>query len=79
MHPRTATVRGYARRPPLGCVARDPGDEDAQASMQRPIARIGLRRIVSATEDYSGADLAHLRETAAEHAMADRSAPARYA
>jgi AAA+ superfamily predicted ATPase len=38
---------------------------------QRPIANIDLRRLVSATEHFSGADLAHLCETAAEHAMAD--------
>ncbi len=38
---------------------------------QRPIASIDLRRIVSSTEDYSGADLAHVCETAAEFAMAD--------
>ncbi|MDT0528776.1 ATP-binding protein [Micromonospora sp. DSM 115977] len=38
---------------------------------ERPIAGIDLRKIVAATEDYSGADLAHLCETAAEFAMAD--------
>jgi AAA+ superfamily predicted ATPase len=37
----------------------------------RPIAGIDLRRVVAATDDYSGADLAHLCETAAEFAMAD--------
>ncbi|MDG4828806.1 AAA family ATPase [Solwaraspora sp. WMMD1047] len=37
----------------------------------RPIAGIDLPRIVAATEDFSGADLAHLCETAAEYAMAD--------
>jgi SpoVK/Ycf46/Vps4 family AAA+-type ATPase len=37
----------------------------------RPIAGIELVGIVAATEDFSGADLAHLCETAAEYAMAD--------
>jgi SpoVK/Ycf46/Vps4 family AAA+-type ATPase len=37
----------------------------------RPIANVDLKRIVEATEHFSGADLAHLCETAAEHAMAD--------
>ena len=40
----------------------------------RPIAAIDLRRIVAATEDFSGADLAHLCETAAEAAMEDSMA-----
>ncbi|MET7750912.1 ATP-binding protein [Micromonospora sp. NPDC005367] len=54
-----------------------PPDAGARASVleyhlrERPIAGIDLRRIVAATEDYSGADLAHLCETAAEYAMAD--------
>ncbi|UQU62682.1 ATP-binding protein [Couchioplanes caeruleus] len=37
----------------------------------RPIAGVDLPRIVAATEDFSGADLTHLCETAAEYAMAD--------
>ncbi|WP_117215491.1 ATP-binding protein [Allorhizocola rhizosphaerae] len=37
----------------------------------RPIASIDLRRLVAETIDFSGADLAHLCETAAEYAMAD--------
>jgi SpoVK/Ycf46/Vps4 family AAA+-type ATPase len=37
----------------------------------RPIANIDLNRLVEVTEHFSGADLAHLCETAAEHAMAD--------
>jgi SpoVK/Ycf46/Vps4 family AAA+-type ATPase len=37
----------------------------------RPIAGVDLGRLVGATEHYSGADLAHLCETAAEHAMHD--------
>lgn len=54
-----------------------PPDAEARAAIleyhlrDRPIARIDLRRIVAATEDFSGADLAHLCETAAEYAMAD--------
>ncbi|HCU48508.1 MAG TPA: AAA family ATPase, partial [Micromonosporaceae bacterium] len=36
---------------------------------QRPIASIDLKRLVVATEQFSGADLAHLCETAAEYAM----------
>ncbi|SCL51924.1 ATPase family associated with various cellular activities (AAA) [Micromonospora citrea] len=54
-----------------------PPDAEARASIleyhlrERPIAGIDLRKIVAATEDYSGADLAHLCETAAEFAMAD--------
>jgi SpoVK/Ycf46/Vps4 family AAA+-type ATPase len=54
-----------------------PPDEPARAAIlqyhlrERPIAGIDLRRIVAATTDYSGADLAHLCETAAEYAMAD--------
>ena len=37
----------------------------------RPIARIDLDRLVAATEKFSGADLAHVCETAAEFAMHD--------
>jgi AAA+ superfamily predicted ATPase len=54
-----------------------PPDAEARAAIltyhlrERPIANIDLRRVVTATEDYSGADLAHLCETAAEYAMAD--------
>ncbi|MFG3705137.1 ATP-binding protein [Micromonospora sp. NPDC047670] len=54
-----------------------PPDAEARRSIleyhlrERPIAGIDLRKIVAATEDYSGADLAHLCETAAEYAMAD--------
>jgi SpoVK/Ycf46/Vps4 family AAA+-type ATPase len=38
---------------------------------ERPIANIDLSRLVPPTTDFSGADLAHLCETAAEYAMAD--------
>ncbi|MFI7576418.1 ATP-binding protein [Micromonospora sp. NPDC049497] len=54
-----------------------PPDAEARGSIleyhlrERPIANIDLRKVVAATEDYSGADLAHLCETAAEFAMAD--------
>lgn len=54
-----------------------PPDAPARSSIleyhlrERPIANIDVRRIVGATEDFSGADLAHLCESAAEYAMAD--------
>ncbi|MEV4542408.1 ATP-binding protein [Micromonospora echinaurantiaca] len=54
-----------------------PPDADARRAIleyhlrDRPIAGIDLRKVVAATEDFSGADLAHLCETAAEFAMAD--------
>ena len=54
-----------------------PPDQEARSAIvqyhlrDRPIAGIDLRAIVAATEDFSGADLAHLCETAAEYAMAD--------
>lgn len=38
---------------------------------ERPVANIDLRKIVRATDDFSGADLAHLCDSAAEHAMHD--------
>nr|MDT0658308.1 AAA family ATPase [Micromonospora sp. DSM 115978] len=52
----------------------DPEARDAILRLHlrdRPIAGIDLPRIVAGTEDFSGADLAHLCETAAEYAMAD--------
>jgi SpoVK/Ycf46/Vps4 family AAA+-type ATPase len=54
-----------------------PPDPPARAAIieyhlrNRPIAGVDLKRLVEATEQFSGADLAHLCETAAEHAMAD--------
>jgi AAA+ superfamily predicted ATPase len=54
-----------------------PPDADARSAIlelnlrDRPIAGIDLRAVVAATEDFSGADLAHLCETAAEYAIAD--------
>lgn len=54
-----------------------PPDAPARAAIleyhlrQRPIEKVDLGRLVAATEDYSGADLAHVCETAAEYAMHD--------
>jgi SpoVK/Ycf46/Vps4 family AAA+-type ATPase len=54
-----------------------PPDPDARASIieyhlrHRPIAGIDVKALVSATDGFSGADLAHLCETAAEYAMHD--------
>ena len=54
-----------------------PPDPPARAAIlelhlrQRPIAKINLPKLVAATEDFSGADLAHLCESAAEFAMHD--------
>jgi SpoVK/Ycf46/Vps4 family AAA+-type ATPase len=54
-----------------------PPDEPARAAIleyhlrQRPIAKIDLKKLVAATVDYSGADLAHLCESASEYAMHD--------
>ncbi|WP_229073235.1 26S protease regulatory subunit [Actinoplanes sp. DH11] len=54
-----------------------PPDRTARASIlefhlrDRPVAGIDLDAVAAATEHYSGADLAHLCETAAEYAMRD--------
>jgi SpoVK/Ycf46/Vps4 family AAA+-type ATPase len=54
-----------------------PPDADARRAIlevhlrDRPIAGIDLKRLAGATERFSGADLAHLCETAAEYAMHD--------
>ncbi|GAA4716041.1 ATP-binding protein [Phytohabitans rumicis] len=54
-----------------------PPDAPARAAIlqlhlrDRPIAGIDLPKIVAATDDFSGADLAHLCKSAAEYAMAD--------
>jgi SpoVK/Ycf46/Vps4 family AAA+-type ATPase len=54
-----------------------PPDAPARAAIlrlnlaSRPIAGIDLDRLVRATEHYSGADLTHLCDTAAERALAD--------
>jgi len=54
-----------------------PPDAAARAAIlryhlrDRPIAGIDLAAVVAATENHSGADLAHVCETAAEYAMRD--------
>jgi SpoVK/Ycf46/Vps4 family AAA+-type ATPase len=54
-----------------------PPDQAARASIleyhlrDRPVAGIDLGKVADATEHYSGADLAHVCETAAEFAMRD--------
>ncbi|MEU4694800.1 AAA family ATPase [Actinoplanes sp. NPDC023714] len=54
-----------------------PPDRPARAAIleyhlrDRPVAGIDLDAVAAATEHYSGADLAHLCETAAEYAMRD--------
>ncbi|MCW0213527.1 MAG: AAA family ATPase [Pseudonocardia sp.] len=54
-----------------------PPDGPARASIlrhhlkDRPLAEVDLDRLVRATAHYSGADLAHLCDTAAERALAD--------
>lgn len=54
-----------------------PPDRVARASIveyhlrERPVAGLDIKRIVAATEDFSGADIAHLCDSAAEHAMHD--------
>jgi SpoVK/Ycf46/Vps4 family AAA+-type ATPase len=57
-----------------------PPDEGARAEIfkyhlrDRPIAGIDLGRLAAATEDFTGADIAHVCETATEHAMLDAAA-----
>ncbi|MEU4427929.1 AAA family ATPase [Actinoplanes sp. NPDC024001] len=54
-----------------------PPDDAARAAIleyhlrDRPVAGIDLAQVAAATEHYSGADLAHVCETAAEYAMRD--------
>ncbi|MEV6493039.1 ATP-binding protein, partial [Actinoplanes sp. NPDC051633] len=54
-----------------------PPDAEARAAIlevhlrDRPIAGVDLKRLAAATDKFSGADLAHLCETAAEYAMHD--------
>ncbi|HEY6493986.1 MAG TPA: ATP-binding protein, partial [Trebonia sp.] len=40
---------------------------------ERPVEGIDLARLVAGTDRFSGADLAHLCETAAEKALIDSS------
>ncbi len=54
-----------------------PPDEAARQAVlklhlrSRPVERVDLKALAKRTEGYSGADLAHVCETAAEHAMSD--------
>ncbi|MDQ2781841.1 MAG: AAA family ATPase [Actinomycetota bacterium] len=54
-----------------------PPDAEARESIfrhhlrHRPVEGIDLRRLAKATEGYSGADIAHVCETASEHALLD--------
>jgi AAA+ superfamily predicted ATPase len=54
-----------------------PPDQPARSAIleyhlrERPVANIDLGKLAAATDDFSGADLAHLCDTAAENAMAD--------
>jgi AAA+ superfamily predicted ATPase len=54
-----------------------PPDEDARAAIlqyhlrERPVAGIDLGKLARRTDGYSGADLAHICETAAERALMD--------
>ena len=54
-----------------------PPDEPARAAIleyhlrDRPVAGVDLAKLAAATDRYSGADLAHICETAAEYAMRD--------
>jgi SpoVK/Ycf46/Vps4 family AAA+-type ATPase len=54
-----------------------PPDADARAGVfryhlrERPVAGIDLARLASLTDGYSGADIAHVCETAAEQALLD--------
>jgi SpoVK/Ycf46/Vps4 family AAA+-type ATPase len=54
-----------------------PPDEPARQAVlrlhlrARPVETVDLKAVARRTEGYSGADLAHVCETAAEHAMAD--------
>lgn len=72
-------VDGALRRPGRfdRTVLVTPPDAEARAAIMeyhlrnRPIANIDLKRLAGRTERFSGADLAHLCETAAEQAMHD--------
>jgi SpoVK/Ycf46/Vps4 family AAA+-type ATPase len=54
-----------------------PPDREARQAVfryhlrQRPVTGIDLARLAKATEGYSGADIAHVCETASEHALLD--------
>lgn len=57
-----------------------PPDQEARRAIlalhlqDRPVAGVDLDKVAKATEDFSGADLAHVVEAAAEHAMLDAAA-----
>ena len=57
-----------------------PPDAGARAEIfkyhlrDRPIAGIDLGRLAAQTDDFTGADIAHVCETATEHAMLDAAA-----
>ncbi len=54
-----------------------PPDEEAREAIfryhlrERPVAGVNLPRLASLTDGYSGADIAHICDTAAEHALMD--------
>ncbi len=54
-----------------------PPDQEARRAIlalhlqDRPVVGVDLDKVAKATEDFSGADLAHVVEAAAEHAMLD--------
>jgi SpoVK/Ycf46/Vps4 family AAA+-type ATPase len=54
-----------------------PPDEEGRASIltaalaDRPVDGVNVRRLARLTDGYSGADLAHLVDVAAEHALQD--------
>ena len=54
-----------------------PPDAKARAAIleyhlrERPVANIELKKLVAATDEFSGADLAHLCDSAAENALSD--------
>jgi SpoVK/Ycf46/Vps4 family AAA+-type ATPase len=54
-----------------------PPDEGAREAIfryhlrERPVAGVNLPRLASLTDGYSGADIAHICDTAAEHALMD--------
>lgn len=57
-----------------------PPDQSAREAIlkyhlrNRPVANIDVRRIAKRTDGYSGADLAHMCDTASEHALMDSAA-----
>nr|BFE57459.1 hypothetical protein GCM10020063_019850 [Dactylosporangium thailandense] len=76
-HPRVHGEQAERARDPYRVALVEPPDGPARESIlryhlrDRPIARIDLARLIPDTADISGADLAHLCETAAEFAIED--------